>query len=143
MRVLLDTNIVLDVLLEPAEWLAEAETIWRASSDGRLLSHVTASSITDIYYISRWLAGLERARQSVRRCLDHLSIIGVTGDLLEAAFSLGGRDFEDDLQIACAGAVQLDGIVTRNPTDFAESPIPVLTPAELIARLSASPPSGS
>jgi predicted nucleic acid-binding protein len=143
MKVLLDTNIVLDVLLERAEWLAEAETIWRASSDGRLLSHGTASSITDIYYISRRLAGHERARQSVRRCLDHLYVIGVTGPLLEAAFALEGRDFEDDLQIACASADQLDGIVTRNRADFADSPIPVLTPAELIAQLGASLPRGS
>ncbi len=118
MKIPLDTNIVLDVLLDRAEWLAEAETIWRASSDGRLLSHVTASSITDIYNISRRLVGFERARQGVRRCLDHLEIVGVRGQLLEAAFAREGRDFEDDLQIACASDNQLDAILTRNPTDF-------------------------
>jgi predicted nucleic acid-binding protein len=140
MNVVLDTNIVLDVLLERAEWLAEADLIWRASSEGSLLSHITASSITDIYYISRRLVGPERARQGVRRCLDRLGIIGVTGELLEAAFALEGRDFEDDLQIACAIDEGLDAIVTRNPGDFADSPIPVLTPAELIDRLSVSLP---
>jgi predicted nucleic acid-binding protein len=143
MNVLLDTNIVLDVLLERAEWLAEADVIWRASGDGRLSSHVTASSITDIYYISRRLAGSDRARQGVRRYLDRLSIIPVTGERLEAAFSLEGRDFEDDLQMACASAERLDAIVTRNPGDFTDSPIPVITPAELIARLSVSPPERS
>ena len=83
MRILLDTNIVLDILLERAEWLADAETLWRASNDGRLSSHVTASSITDIYYISRRLAGPERARRGVRQRLDKLSIIGVTEERLE------------------------------------------------------------
>jgi predicted nucleic acid-binding protein len=139
MNVLLDTNIVLDVLLERAEWLAEAEIIWNASSDGRLCSHVTASSVTDVYYISRRLVGSERARQAVRRCLDRLLIIRVGGERLEDAFAMAGADFEDDLQIACARAEGLDAIVTRNPSDFAGSPIPGLTPAELIARLGGMP----
>lgn len=143
MKILLDTNIVLDVLLERAEWLAEAEILWEASSDGRLSSYMTASSVTDIDYISRRLVGSERARQLIRRCLDDLRIIGVTADLIEAAYARGGTDFEDDLQIVCAGAVQLDKIVTRDAAGFANSPIPVLTPTELIALLSSGPPSGS
>jgi hypothetical protein len=46
-----------------------------------------------------------------------------------------GSDFEDNLQIACAVKAGLDAIVTRNPKDFADSPVPVLTPAELLALL--------
>ena len=52
MKVLLDTNVILDVLLRQGQWLAEAEVVWQASTDGRLESCATASSLTDIYYIS-------------------------------------------------------------------------------------------
>jgi len=59
----------------------------------------------------------------------------VTRDLLDAAERRGGSDYEDDLQIECASDDRLDAIVTRNPKDFAGSPILVLTPAELLARI--------
>jgi predicted nucleic acid-binding protein len=48
MRVQLDTNVLLDVLLERSEWLAEAEIIWQASRAGQISSYMSASSMTDL-----------------------------------------------------------------------------------------------
>jgi predicted nucleic acid-binding protein len=135
MRVLLDTNVILDLMLEREPWRAEAEAIAQADALGRLQAHACASSITDIFYISRKLVGAEMARRMVRNCLDGLQVVSVTRDLLDAAERRGGSDYEDDLQIGCASDNRLDAIVTRNPRDFAGSPILVLTPAELLARL--------
>jgi predicted nucleic acid-binding protein len=115
MRVLLDTNIVLDLLLEREPWRAEAGAIAEASADGRIEAHVCASSITDVFYISRRLVGIERARRVVRACLDTLQVVSVTRELLVAADQRGGRDYEDNLQVECAIAARLDAIVTRDP----------------------------
>lgn len=90
-----------------------------------------------LYYISRKLAGREKAREVVRDCLSVLGIISVARDHLEAAYALESGDFEDDLRIVCAMVVTLDAIVTRNPADFSLSPIPVWTPPQLIAHLTA------
>jgi predicted nucleic acid-binding protein len=139
MRVLLDTNVVLDLLLERDPWRAEAEAIAWAGADGRVEARVCASSITDIYYISAKLVGADKARRIVRNCLDLLQVVNVTRDLLDAAELRGGNDYEDDLQIECALNARLDAIVTRNPKDFADSPVLVLTPAELLARLAKAP----
>ena len=49
MRVLLDTNVLLDVLLAREPWLAEAAAVWRASDDRRIVGYLTASTITDIF----------------------------------------------------------------------------------------------
>jgi predicted nucleic acid-binding protein len=135
MRTLLDTNIVLDLLLEREPWRAEAEAIAGASADGRIEAHICASSITDIFYISRRLVGIERARGIVRACLDTLRIVSVTRELLVAAHERDGSDYEDNLQVECAIAARLDAIVTRDPKGFVGSPVPILTPAELIAQL--------
>jgi predicted nucleic acid-binding protein len=135
MKVLLDTNVVLDLLLERDPWRAEAEAIAQASADGRLQAYVSASSITDIFYISRRLVGADRARRVVRDCLDTLQIVGVTRELLEAADRRTGSDFEDNLQVECALAAGLEAIITRDSNGFESSPTTVLTPAELIARL--------
>lgn len=135
MRVLLDTNMILDLLLERAPWFTEAEAVAQAGADGRLEAHVGASTITDLFYISRKLVGGERAAQIVRYCLDRLQVVSVSRALLDAAQRRGGSDFEDDLQIECAIEARLDAIVTRDPKGFAGAPIAVLSPAELLAKL--------
>ena len=99
MKVLLDTNVVLDLLLVREPWRIQAEAIAQAGADGRLQAHVSASSITDIFYISRRLVGAERARRTIRACLDSLQIVGVTRELLDAADRRPGHDYEDNLQI--------------------------------------------
>lgn len=135
MKVLLDTNVVLDVLLRRGEWLAEAEAIWQASLDGSLESCITASSLTDIYYIGRRLVGDQAAREAVRKCLDVLTVVPVDEETLEAAYALSAGDFEDALQIASAMRNDVEAIVTRDPDDFISAPVRVLSPTELAASL--------
>jgi hypothetical protein len=73
--------------------------------------------------------------------LTTLDIVATDQAALLAAHTLAGTDFEDDLQIACAVRAQVDAIVTRDPHGFAASPIPVLTPADVVASLAGwSPP---
>ncbi|MFO0887785.1 MAG: PIN domain-containing protein [Isosphaeraceae bacterium] len=135
MKVLLDTNVVLDLLLAREPWRVEAEAIAQAAADGRILAHVGASSITDIFYIGRKLVGADEARKIVRACLDTLQIVGISREILDAASRRPGGDFEDHVQAECAIAAGLDAIVTRDPEGFATSPIPAITPAQLLSRL--------
>ena len=133
---LLDTNVIIDALLERAPWETDAGAIMQADLDGQFVAYVTATSLTDIFYVTRRQAGRERAWELVRATLNQLSIISVGGDELEAAVMLEGNDFEDNLQIACAMSLQLDFIVTRDSSGFTGSPLPVLTPQQLLSRLS-------
>ena len=141
MKVLLDTNVVLDLLLVREPWQIEAEAVAQAGADGLSLAHVGASSFTDIFYISRKLVGAEQARSIVRACLDTLQIVGVTRELLDAADRRSGDDFEDNLQVECAIATGLDAIITRDPKGFDASPIPAVTPTQLLASLGRPPAS--
>ena len=133
---LLDTNVILDALLERSPWETDAGAIMQADLDGQFVAYVTATSLTDIFYVTRRQAGRERAWELVQATLNQLSIISVGGDELEAAVMLQGNDFEDNLQIACAMSLQLDFIVTRDSSGFTGSPMPVLTPQQLLSRLS-------
>jgi predicted nucleic acid-binding protein len=138
MRVLLDTNVVLDALLSRDPWVAEAQMIWAANEEGRLVGHVLASALTDIFYVARRLAGLERARVAVTVCLQAFEICPVDRQALEEAQAMPGNDFEDNLQMTCARLSALDAIVTRDPKGFQDSTLPVLTPAELLEQLNSS-----
>ncbi len=141
MKVLLDTNVVLDLLLAREPWRIEAEAIAQAGADGLILAQIGASSITDIFYIRRKLVGAEQARRIVRACLDTLQIVGVTRELLDAANRRAGVDFKDNLQVECAIATGLDAIITRDPKGFDASPIAAVTPGQLLARLGRPPAS--
>jgi hypothetical protein len=95
-----------------------------------------ACAIADIFYIARRLTELETARTAVDICLEAFEICAVDHQALEQAQALPGSDFEDNLQIACASLADLDAIVTRDEKGFKAAAIPVLTPAELLTRLS-------
>ena len=139
MRVLFDTNVVLDVLLKREPWVMEAAAIWRANDEGRITGHILASALTDVYYVARRQKGIIAARAAILTCLEAFEVCTVDRQTLERAVALPGNDFEDNLQIAGASVVGLDAIVTRNKPDFKGATIPVLTPMELLAQLGVLP----
>ena len=102
MEVLIDTNVVLDVPLQRQPWETDASAIWAACDQGRLDGFVTASAITNIFYIARRASGLPAAHAAVRVCLDAFNICAVNRQTLGQALTLPGSDFEDNVQIACA-----------------------------------------
>lgn len=77
MKVLLDVNVVLDVLLVRQPWYPEAAQVWDARQDGRMTAHVAAFTPPTIFYIVRREADLQRAHESIRICLETLEIIPV------------------------------------------------------------------
>jgi len=135
-RALFDTNVILDALLDRQPFCTDAKALWQAHLNNQFAAHITATSLTDIFYISRRHAGRDRAWQAVGACLDQLYVISVGFNELQIATTLGDSDFEDNLQIACAMSAQLDVVITRNPSGFATSRIPVLTPQQMLSRLS-------
>lgn len=138
-RYLLDTSVLLDLFLNRLPWAAEMAVIWDAHRQGQIKAFVAAFAVPTIFYIVRKPSGLKTARTVVQACLDTLDIAAVDQATLLAAQALSGADFEDDLQISCAMHCGADAIVTRDPRGFAAAPIPVLTPADLVASLSIPP----
>jgi len=135
MKVLLDVNVVLDVVLQRQEWLAEAQAIWDGAEAGTLECCLPSSSVTDIFYITRRIVGREKAREIVITCLRGLTILPVDQSILVKAWNLPEPDFEDAVQIAVSIAAGIDAIVTRDAAGFTESPVPVLSPGQLINQL--------
>lgn len=135
LRALVDTNVVLDQLLQREPWYTAARPFWQARDDGRLVAYLPASAVTDIFYIGRRHAGLILARQAVERCLREFGLLPVYRAVLEAALALPGSDVEDNVQIACAQLAGLDLIVTRDAAGFRHAPIPTVEPAAVIGYL--------
>jgi len=135
LRVLLDTNVVLDRILQRQPWFDQAADLWQARSAGLLVAYMAASTLTDIFYIGRRIVGGADALAGVDACLREFGIVAVTREVLLAARALTGPDFEDNVQIACAQATGLQLIVTRDVAGFAMSPIRAIEPTEIRSHL--------
>lgn len=133
MRVLIDTNIVLDYLLQREPFFQDAEQLFQAIDSGQVIGYVTATTLTDIFYIARkHTRSLDQARQAISETLTVMAICPVNRDILESAFNSGLVDFEDAVQIFSAVAQGLDAIATRDAKGFLSSPIPVLSIQDLL-----------
>lgn len=136
MRILLDTNIILDFFLEREPFYLESSQLFDAIAENRIEGFFSASSATDIFYLCRrQTQSIGTARQILERTLALLTACPVTQSTLETAFSSGLPDFEDAVQIACAVAENLDAIVTRNSRDFQTTLIPVLSISACLQQL--------
>lgn len=134
MKVLLDTNIVLDVLLNRIPWKAEAAALLEAARQGRIANAVSSLTIANVAYVARRRPHSEMI-QVVQACLDSFDVLPLDKQVLQIALTLPGSDFEDNIQLATATQAGLEGIVTRDAAGYSGSTIPILTPSGLLARL--------
>lgn len=135
MRVLVDTNIILDDLLEREPFVRDAKALLQAIEDQQIQGYITATTLTDIFYIARKNKGIQKARQDISDLLALMHICTVDRSILETAISSNLPDFEDAVQIACALNENLDAIITRDTQDFADADLPILSAGELLPRL--------
>jgi len=135
-RILIDTNIVLDFLLQREPFFQDAEVLFQTIDAGQVTGYITATTLTDIFYISRkHTRSIEQARQAVSATLNAMAICPIDRAVLESAFNSGLDDFEDAVQIFSAVAQELDAILTRDAKGFLSSPVPVLSVQELLRQL--------
>lgn len=136
MRVLFDTNVLLDALLAREPFVTDAAFLLEAVEAGRVEGFLSATTVTDVHYLVRRQTGnAETAIAAVVQLLALLEICTVDRSVLEQAIALGFDDFEDGVQVACAIAMRLEAIVTRDVNGFTGSPIPALSPEALRNRL--------
>ncbi|MEW6211690.1 MAG: PIN domain-containing protein [Acidobacteriota bacterium] len=135
MRALLDTDVILDLLLDRAGFADSAAELWEANEQGRMDAYISAITPVNVFYIARKLKGAETARQAVGELLSTLRVCALNQADLQTAMLLGMNDFEDAVQVACAMANQIDVIITRNLTDYKNAPLPAFSPPDFLARL--------
>lgn len=136
MNLLIDTNVILDVLLNREPFSREAYEVLRLAQREDIQEFVSASAITDIYYIiNRNLKDKEQTRKLLQNLLTIVSVAAVTESEIRTA--LGGEwpGFEDSVQHAVALHAGMDRIVTRNEKDYGKARIPVLSPAMLLRQI--------
>lgn len=133
MRILLDTNVVLDVALKRQPFCQAAARILDASDFHRFHLFITASSATDLYYVLRKEKGRDVGLNFLRRLLECTDACNVDEDILIAALGSDFTDFEDAVQDAAAVANRMKIIVTRDKSGYRTSSLSIMSPEEFVA----------
>lgn len=133
MKVLVDTNIIIDVLASRKPFAEDAEKIFLLAARENVEAYISASSITDIYYILRKYSSEENSRRSIFNLCQIFKVASVSATECIDALESGIPDYEDALQEACARGAHMDGIVTRDETFLKYSSL-ALSPAIFFAR---------
>jgi len=136
MKVLLDLNIIIDVALKREPFTADSAQVWNAHTEGKFDGVLAATEITNVFYILRRFVDGVTALRTVDRCLRDFVIVPVGHAELQSAATMPGKDFEDNVVIACAATIAADYIVTRDTEGSAHSPVSAISPAAFILLLS-------
>ena len=122
-KVLFDTNILLDAMMEERPEWAYAVMLHDEIAYGRLEGCVAATSLKDVYYVLTKYAGEKAAREYVDAALDAFTLLEVDEATCRIASRSNEPDFEDGLVRACAERAQVSFIISRDEDAFRKSPI--------------------
>ena len=128
-RIFVDTNILLDVLLEREGFYNDALRIWASAESGRVEAYIAAISVNNVHYVMRRLKSETTAMIAVRIILRIFKVVPVDADILSRASDFHDKDYEDDIQQQCALNAKCARIFTRNPNHYDSSIIAVLPPS--------------
>jgi predicted nucleic acid-binding protein len=133
MKVLFDTNVILDVLLARTPHAEVAARLLNLVDQKRLEGVLCATTVTTIHYLATKAVGRRKAGKHVRELVTMFEVAPVDLAVLTQALELGYADYEDAVLHEAARLVGADGIVTGNRKDFAKASIPVFDPRELLS----------
>jgi predicted nucleic acid-binding protein len=131
LKILFDTNVVLDVLLNREPYAPDGIKLFTAVENKIIQGFLCATTITTIDYLCTKAIGRKPAKQAISALLELFSIAEVNRKTLVAAIESDFSDFEDAVLYQAGVYVGVDGFVTRNIKDFALAERSIYTPSEL------------
>jgi predicted nucleic-acid-binding protein len=134
MRVLLDLNVLLDVIQRRESFYQASATILSLARQGSIEAYIPGHGLTTIYYVVARYNSTQKANESIDWLLNWSNIAIEDHAVFQRALSLGFADFEDAVTASAAQASGCELIITRNVTDFSNSPVAVITPEEFLVQ---------
>ena len=133
MKILIDTNVVLDVLFAREPFLSDSITVLHMCDEGFAEGLITVKSLADIhYFLRRQFKSEGRARIALENISSMLTVCDITAEDYAQALAMENDDLEDALLAACARREQCSMIVTRNTRHFKGTGIRTCEPYEFV-----------
>lgn len=135
MKVRIDTNVILAVLLKREPFCYSAKNVLELSELHKVKGYVSSSAITDIYYLAyKKQKDRPKVKELLKTLLNIITVAAVTENEIRNDLDMDWKDFEDSVQYMVAECCQVDCIITRNQEDYGNSRIAVESPDEFLDR---------
>lgn len=136
MKVVIDTNIVIDALSNRMPFATLSQNVLLAVSENKVEGFLTSNTVTDIYYLlHKHLHDSVQTKTVMSTLFESLKILSVEEDDCKKALDSVVSDFEDAVLVEVASRKSLDCIVTRNIADFKNSTVQALSPDDFLKKL--------
>lgn len=135
MKILFDTNILLDVFLKRKKLYKTSAILLDYAVKGKIEGWLSGISVTTSYYLVSKTLSRQEAEKHIGSLFEIFHLCSVNQVVLEEALNSGFKDYEEAVQYQSALQAGLDGILTRNKKDYRKSDLPVYTPNELLKAL--------
>jgi len=135
MKIVIDTNVALDVLLNRTEFLQASHNVFKLSAQGKVTGFLTTNTITDMFYVlNKNSNDALKSKKAIAQLIKLVTLEAITPSDVSLALVSNMTDFEDSVLCFAAKRLKADYIVTRNACDFTGSPVPALSPADFMNR---------
>ncbi|MBK9936411.1 MAG: PIN domain-containing protein [Cytophagaceae bacterium] len=132
-KIYLDTNIIIDLLIERVPFSKYAIQIFKKAEEQSIVLYTSSHSIATTHYILKKYIDEKKLREILNDLIDLVNIVPVDLEILRSGLNSKYKDFEDSIQIYCANNIKdISFIVTRNIKDFKDSEITALPPEQAI-----------
>lgn len=133
-KILVDTNIVLDLLTKREEFYKEAQELFTLFDQNKVKLCISSLTLANTHYLLARNQKLNEARKILIKFKVLVDVLPMDDKIIELALVSDFKDFEDAIQYYTALENKLDLIITRNKKDFKTSSLPVLTAKEYLKK---------
>lgn len=131
-RIFLDTNVILDYLLEREPFYYDALKLWAACEEGTVEGYVSALTVNNVHYIAHRLKSETTAMIAVRGILSVFNVVPLDKELMKLAADFHDRDYENDIQLQSAIRSGCTHLFTRDPTHFHTKALAIVPPSSFL-----------
>lgn len=133
-KVFMDTDVILDFLLNRDPYISEITEIIERSVLNEMTLCVSSLTISNLHYIISRIENKKSANNKIRKILKLLTVENVGQTTVIKAMESEFGDFEDGIQNYCAEEADHKVLITRNTKDYKKSSLAIMTPKEFLAR---------
>lgn len=137
MKILFDTNVILDTLLDREPFSKTSTALIAKVEDGTIAGLMSATTLTTIHYLAAKVIGTWPARDEIRKLLSLFEVAAVNRTVVDRALESKITDFEDAVLLEAARHAGADALVTRNGQDFKADKFAIYTPTDLLRAVTA------
>jgi predicted nucleic acid-binding protein len=133
MKIFVDSDVILDVLLQRNDFHRYSSLILELAINGELLAYTSAVVLSNVHYILRKRVSKDDTIANLRFLTQTIQVVPITHNAAQLALESGFPDFEDAMQNFAAKEADVDILLTRNIKDYPDPDLEVLSPRQFIS----------